>query len=122
MIYLYFFFLEGLNSPDTTCETCMRLLFDYQNLWLNLFKFNTTTVKQSSLDFAVRSDFSFAIIHKISVTAIFFLISLKLLNFENPVKRLMDCFLLGKYLQANINVTNFISLYLHVEVNLEVVL
>ena len=100
----------------------MRLLFDFQNLWLNLFKFNTTTVKQSSLDFAVRSDFSFAIIHKISVTAIFFLISLKLLNFENPVKRLMDCFLLGKYLQANINVTNFISLYLHVEVNLEVVL
>ena len=50
------------------------------------------------------------------------MIGLKLLNFQNCVKRLMDCFLLSKYLQANIKVSNFSSLYLCAEVNLEAVL
>ena len=34
----------------------------------------------------------------------------------------MDCFSLGKFLHAKLNVGNFISLHLHAEVNLEVVL
>ena len=37
-------------------------------------------------------------------------------------KRLMDYFSLGKYFWTNINVSNFISLYLPAEVNLKVVL
>ena len=73
-------------------------------------------------DFAIRSDFSFAIIDKISVTSIFFMIGLKSLIFQNCVKRLMGCFSLGEYLRANINLSNFISLYLRAEVNLEAVL
>ena len=50
------------------------------------------------------------------------MIGLKSLNFQNYVKRLMGCFSLGKYLPPNIKVSNFISLYMLEEMNLEAVL
>ena len=59
---------------------------------------------------------------KIIVIPNFFLIDVKSLNSQNRVKRLMGCFFLGDYLQANINGSNFINLYLRAEVNFEVVL
>ena len=38
--------------------------------------------------------------------------------FQNYIKRLLDCLSLGEYLWANINVSNFIGLYLQSEANL----
>ena len=43
-----------------------------------------------------------------------FLTGLKSLNFQNCVKRLMGCFSLGEYVRPNINVSNFVSLYLRI--------
>ena len=78
--------------------------------------------QKSVSEIAIRSDFFFEVTDEINVTSIFFFNGLKSLNFQNCVKRLMDCSLLGEYLRANINVSNFISLYLGAEVTLEVVL
>ena len=58
-------------------------------------------------DFAIQSNFCFAIIDKISETSIFF-IGLKLLNFQNCMKRLMGCFLVGEYPQTNIKAILFV--------------
>ena len=71
--------------------------------------------QKSFSDLAIRSDFSFAKVDKISVTLIF-------LFFLDRFRVAKLSELLGEYLWANINVSNFISLYLRAEVNFEVVL
>ena len=107
-----------MNKRVSLQNTCSHYL---NNISYN--KSNQIRKKPKSFSgFAVRSDFSFAIIYKVSATSIFFLIFVLIdLNFQNCVKRIMGCFALGEHLRANINISKFISSYLRAEVNLEVV-
>ena len=110
-----------MNKRVSHQKTCLHYM---NNISYN--KKNQSRKKKSFSDFGFWSDFSFAKTDKVSVTSLSFffflniLNDLKSLNFQNCLERIMGCSSLGKHFRVNINISKFVSSYLHAERNLEV--